>query len=132
MQLKIIREIDVDLYVCTSQCGNVGNLPHFKNFSWNQFTVQLFSKKVTLTKFLQKDRGGKFTNFHTVYMHVSFLVGIDFTQFLRRNLFREIKHNPSPSQCIQSFPYGSSDELHRKWFDEKNLSSEFATHFCLF
>ena len=38
--------------------------PHFKKISWIQFTVQLFTnKKVTLTKFLQNNCGGKFFKF---------------------------------------------------------------------
>ena len=37
--------------------------PHFKKFSWNQFTVYPFCKNVFLTKFLHKNRGGKIIKF---------------------------------------------------------------------
>ena len=38
------------ILVFPPKCETSEIFPHFKNFTWNQFTVQLFRKKITLTQ----------------------------------------------------------------------------------
>ena len=53
-------------YVKSAQCGNFGIFPHYKFFSWNWFTVKLFSESVNWTEFFKKILREKLSNYHTV------------------------------------------------------------------
>ena len=66
-QLLIYQSVkkSSNVYTITvSQCGNVGNLPPIQK----DFVKSIYSQ-VTLTKFLQKNRGGKIFKFpHCVFL----------------------------------------------------------------
>ena len=61
--------------------------PHFKDFSWNQFILQLFSEKITLTEFLLKSRGGKFLKLphcgssRRIFREINFLHSVEIREF---------------------------------------------------
>ena len=78
---NIFRQIDSQynslvkkLIFAKNRGGKICKFPHCvdNNFSWNWFTVKLFSEKVDLTEFLQNIVEEKFANFYTTVQCGSF------------------------------------------------------------